>query len=138
MLRGWINHLDLTVSDLAVSVPFYDAVLGHLGFERLADAPGDRPVWHATDERLRLFGIGLCAARPEQRGKPHDRFAPGLHHVAFQAASRADVDALHRLLQGMGATILDPPADYPQYWPVYYAVFFADPDGLKLEFVHMA
>lgn len=138
MLRGWINHLDLTVSDLAVSVPFYDAVLGHLGFERLADAPGDRPVWHATDERLRLFGIGLCAARPEQRGKPHDRFAPGLHHVAFQAASRADVDALHRLLKGMGATVLDPPADYPQYWPVYYAVFFADPDGLKLEFVHMA
>jgi glyoxylase I family protein len=138
MLRGSINHLDLTVSDLAVSVPFYDALLGHLGFERRADAPGDRPVWHATDERLRLFGIGLCAARPEQRGKPHDRFAPGLHHVAFHAASRADVDALHRLLQGMGATILDPPAGYPQYGPVYYAVFFADPDGLKLEFVHMA
>lgn len=138
MLRGWINHLDLTVSDLAVSVPFYDALLGHLGFERLATAPGDRPVWHAADERLRLFGIGLCAARPEQRGKPHDRFAPGLHHVAFHAESRADVDALYRLLQGMGATILDPPADYPQYWPVYYAVFFADPDGLKLEFVHMA
>ena len=137
MLRGSINHLDLTVSDLAVSVPFYDALLGHLGFERLADAPGDRPVWHATDERLRLFGIGLCAARPEQRGKPHDRFAPGLHHVAFQAASRADVDALYRLLKGMGARILDPPTDYPHYWPVYYAVFFADPDGLKLEFVHM-
>jgi len=137
MLRGSINHLDLTVSDLAVSVPFYDALLGHLGFERLAAAPGDRPVWHATDERLRLFGIGLCAARPEQRGKPHDRFAPGLHHVAFQAASRADVDALYRLLKGMGARILDPPTDYPHYWPVYYAVFFADPDGLKLEFVHM-
>ena len=138
MLRGWINHLDLTVSDLAVSVPFYDALLGHLGFERLADAPGDRPVWHATDTRLRLFGIGLCAARPEQRGKAHDRFAPGLHHVAFHAASRDDVDGLYRLLQRIGATILDPPADYPQYWPVYYAVFFADPDGLKLEFVHMA
>ena len=101
LLRGWINHLDLTVSDLAVSVPFYDALLGHLGFERLEPAPGGRPVWHARDERLRLFGIGLCEARAEQRGKPHDRFAPGLHHVAFQAASRADVDGLHRLLQAM-------------------------------------
>jgi catechol 2,3-dioxygenase-like lactoylglutathione lyase family enzyme len=138
MLRGAINHLDLTVSDLAVSVPFYDALLGHLGFARLAGAPGGRPVWHPKDERLRLFGIGLCTARPEQRGKRHDRFAPGLHHVAFQAASRADVDDLYRRLQSMGVTILDPPADYPQYWPVYYAVFFADPDGLKLEFVHMA
>jgi glyoxylase I family protein len=36
------------------------------------------------------------------------------------------------------STALDAPADYPQYWPVYYAVVFADPDGLKLEFVHMA
>jgi catechol 2,3-dioxygenase-like lactoylglutathione lyase family enzyme len=36
----------------------------------------------------------------------------------------------------MGARILDAPADYPQYGAGYYAVFFADPDGLKLEFVH--
>lgn len=138
MLRGCINHLDLTVSDLAVSIPFYDKVLRHLGLERLEHAPGDRPVWHGTDERLRLFGIGLCAARPERRGERHDRFAPGLHHVAFHAESRADVDGLYRLLLEIGATILDPPAEYPRYGPVYYAVFFADPDGLKLEFVHMA
>jgi hypothetical protein len=39
------------------------------------------------------------------------------------------------LLQ-IGATILDPPADYPRYGPGYYAVFFADPDGLKLEYVY--
>ena len=39
------------------------------------------------------------------------------------------------LLRGIGATILDAPADYPRYGPTYYAVFFADPDGLKLEYV---
>jgi glyoxylase I family protein len=138
MLRGWINHLDLTVSDLAVSVPFYDALLGFLGLERRDPAAGGRPVWHATNERLRPFGIALCEAAPPHRGKRHDRFAPGLHHVAFHAASREDVDALHHRLPQIGAVILDPPADYPQYGPVYYAVFFADPDGLKLEFVHMA
>jgi glyoxylase I family protein len=138
MLRGSINHLDLTVSDLAVSEPFYDSVLGYLGFDRLAPPPGttfDRPTWHARDPAQRLFGISLCQARPGSR--PHDRFTPGLHHLAFQAASREDVDGLHRFLLEQGVTILDPPADYPQYWPVYYAVFFADPDGLKLEFVHM-
>lgn len=133
MLRGWINHLDLTVTDLEVSEPFYDRVLGYLGFER-AEVPG--VVWHARRDELRLFGIGLHQARPGT--EPHDRYAPGLHHVAFQAASRDDVDGLHRLLVEMNATILDPPADYPQYWPVYYALFFADPDGLKLELVHMA
>lgn len=137
MLRGWINHLDLTVSDLAVSVPFYDKVLAHLGLERLEPTGSGRPVWHAKHEDLRLFGIALCEAGPAQRGQRHDRYAPGLHHVAFHAASRDDVDRLHRLLLEMGATILDPPADYPQYGPVYYAVFFADPDALKLEFVYM-
>jgi catechol 2,3-dioxygenase-like lactoylglutathione lyase family enzyme len=35
-----------------------------------------------------------------------------------------------------GVTILDAPAEYPQYGTGYYAVFFADPDGLKLEYVH--
>jgi catechol 2,3-dioxygenase-like lactoylglutathione lyase family enzyme len=139
MLRGAINHLDLTVSDLSVSEPFYDSVLGYLGFERRELPPGittNRPTWYARDPAQRLFSIALCEAR---RGSPpHDRFTPGLHHLAFQADSREDVDGLHRFLLGRGVTILDPPADYPQYWPVYYAVFFADPDGLKLEFVHMA
>ena len=139
MLRGSINHLDLTVSDLAVSEPFYDTVLRYLGFERLEPPPGtssSRPTWHAKDPAQHLFSIALCQARPDSR--PHDRFTPGLHHVAFHAESREDVDGLHRFLLENGVKILDAPADYPQYWPVYYAVFFADPDGLKLEFVHMA
>jgi catechol 2,3-dioxygenase-like lactoylglutathione lyase family enzyme len=62
---------------------------------------------------------------------------PGLHHVAWHADSRIDVDNLHRLLIEIGATVLDPPADYPAYGKGYYAVFFADPDGIKLEFVYL-
>jgi catechol 2,3-dioxygenase-like lactoylglutathione lyase family enzyme len=138
MLRGSINHIDLTVSDLSVSAPFYDSVLGYLGFERLEPPPGttsSRPTWHAREPAQRLFSIALCQAKPGSA--PHDRFTPGLHHLAFQAASREDVDDFHRFLLAGKVTILDPPADYPEYWPVYYAVFFADPDGLKLEFVHM-
>ena len=62
----------------------------------------------------------------------------GLHHLTWIADSREDVDGLHKLLVAFGATILDAPADYPNYRPGYYALFFADPDGLKLEFVHTA
>jgi catechol 2,3-dioxygenase-like lactoylglutathione lyase family enzyme len=58
-----------------------------------------------------------------------------LHHLAWTAESRADVDLLHGVLQCMGVDILDPPADYPHYGDGYYAIFFADPDGLKLEYV---
>jgi catechol 2,3-dioxygenase-like lactoylglutathione lyase family enzyme len=65
-----------------------------------------------------------------------DRYRVGLHHLAFKAKDRADVDELYRLLVREHVTILDPPAEYPEYGAQYYAVFFADPDGMKLEVVH--
>jgi catechol 2,3-dioxygenase-like lactoylglutathione lyase family enzyme len=80
-----------------------------------------------------FFTIALKAAHPERRTAAHDRHAPGLHHLAFHADSRADVDDFHFVV-GIGATVLDPPAEY-DYTPGYYAVFFADPDGIKLEVV---
>ena len=70
--------------------------------------------------------------------RAHDRYSPGLHHVAFYALTRSDVDRLHQVLVDIGAVVLDPPAEYPQYGSGYYALFFADPDGLKLEFVFRA
>jgi catechol 2,3-dioxygenase-like lactoylglutathione lyase family enzyme len=54
----------------------------------------------------------------------------GLHHYAFQLRSRKDVDDLQDYLKNEGVTIVDP-AD--EYYEDYYAVFFLDPDGLKLE-----
>jgi glyoxylase I family protein len=60
---------------------------------------------------------------------------PGLHHVAFSAQTRSDVDRVYEVLVEIGAVVLDPPAAYPQYGSGYYALFFADPDGLNLAFV---
>jgi len=136
MLRGSINHLDLTVADPVASEPFYRAVLGFMGFERkrLAHGNSQLPLFHSTVEGQRVFSIALQRA---ERHVHHDRYSPGLHHVAFSAASREDVDRLYDLLVRIGGTILDAPAEYPQCAPGYYAIFFADPDGLKLEFVHM-
>jgi len=56
--------------------------------------------------------------------------------LAWTAESRDDVDRLHKVLVDIGATVLDAPAEYPRYGHGYYAVFFIDPDGLKLEYVH--
>jgi catechol 2,3-dioxygenase-like lactoylglutathione lyase family enzyme len=138
MLRGAINHLDLTVADPDASAPFYDAVLGFLGFARVRLAGDPNPVWQSSVPGQRLFSIALCRASEDGARRAHDRRSPGLHHVAFQAASRDDVDRLYALLRTLGAKILDPPAAYPQYGPDYYALFFSDPDGLKLELVHMS
>lgn len=134
-MRGFLHHLDLTVSDVAHSAPFYDAVLGHMGYRRCSEDENGIDWAHATSPES-LPTIGIFSARGEGASRRHDRYSPGLHHVAWIADSREDVDALHRLLTGMGAAILDPPADYPQYGDGYYAVMFADPDGLKLEFVY--
>jgi glyoxylase I family protein len=134
MVRGSLSHVDLTVTDLKSSVDFYDRVLGRLGYRRLDEVGAGVPCWGISDASGGFFTIALKPARPESRTTRHDRYAPGLHHLAFHADSREDVDRFHGFLLEIGATVLDPPAEYA-YTPGYYAVFFADPDGIKLEVV---
>jgi glyoxylase I family protein len=130
-MRGQMHHLDLTVSDLARSKPFYALVLAFLGYRCVKDT--DRiVVWDLTVPD----GVAGIAIRPAERPREHDRYTVGLHHFAWNADSRQDVDRLHDKLVAAGVAILDAPAEYPQYGAGYYAVFFADPDGLKLEYVH--
>lgn len=136
-MRGTIHHLDLTVRDPAASRAFYDAVLGFLGY-RVSDESARGVDWDLRDGEDRFVAsIGIVRASEEGAGRRHDRFSPGLHHVAWHATSRSEVDAMHDLLVGIGATVLDSPTAYPEYGDGYYAVFFADPDGLKLELVHV-
>ena len=131
-LRGVVHHIDLTVSDVAASAPFYEALLGFLGYTRVKQEP-TLHVWDLIRDDMVVGGFALRAARSERR---HDRYSAGLHHLAFHAADRADVDGAYALMKERGATIFDAPAEYPQYGAGYYAVFVADPDGLKLEVVH--
>lgn len=139
LIRGSIHHIDLTVKNAHASRAFYESVLGFMGYKLSAGDPFSADE-SGFDFDLRdgdeFCSIGILSARGANAGRDHDRYSAGLHHIAWTAASRADVDAMHAHLLGMGATILDPPAEYPQYGPTYYAVFFTDPDGLKLEYVH--
>jgi catechol 2,3-dioxygenase-like lactoylglutathione lyase family enzyme len=131
-MRGHPNHLDLTVSALGRSSAFYDLVLTTLGYAKSSEYAGDVPCWVIADGAGGAFSIGLHQARSD---RTHDRYSVGLHHLALYADSRADVDAFHALLVREGIVVLDAPAEY-DYTPGYYAVFFADPDGMKLELVH--
>jgi catechol 2,3-dioxygenase-like lactoylglutathione lyase family enzyme len=140
-MRGAIDHIDLTVRDPWASRAFYDAVLGFLGY-RFRKEVARGLIWERPDPAGGPpLSIAVMRATGDGAARRHDRYSPGLHHLAWRAGSRADVDALHDLLRrsgaAIGATVLDPPAEYPQYEPGYYAVFFADPDGLKLELVHV-
>ena len=134
-MRGLINHVDLTVLDPERSLDFYEAVLGFMGYRRVS-AHTRGYDFDLVRPDGGFCSIGVMRAEREGSRRRHDRYSPGLHHLAWSAASREDVDAMHALLLGIGATVLDAPADYQHYGAGYYAVFFADPDGLKLEFVH--
>lgn len=81
------------------------------------------------------FWIKQAADR--YRGETFSKERVGLCEVALRAESREHADELARELERKGVTILDPPREYPEYVPGYYAVFFADPDGIKLELVYI-
>ncbi len=122
-----LHHLALTASDLARSVPFYDGLLGHFGCARTG-LTETLAAWEGPDFELLLYRATL-----DLRERRHEIYQPGFHHLALRAADRSEVDRLHRWLLEIQADLIEAPREYPQYSPSYYAVFFRDPDGLKLE-----
>jgi glyoxylase I family protein len=129
-----LHHLDLNVFELERSRTFYDPLLTQLGYRRVDYSTPGEPEgfdWLAP-EKLGRFSIGLY---PASCRAAYSRHSPGIHHIAFAAPTRMAVDDLYQTLVAMDATILDPPHEYPEYEQGYYAVFFLDPDGIKLEYV---
>jgi glyoxylase I family protein len=120
-----LDHLRLTVSDVAASHRLYDPLMRCLGFEAVS-REDDGVAWGKDRQWLILTPAGRDGA--------HDAAAPGLHHVAFPADSRAVVEQAHAIAVAAGAEILDAPQEF-DYEPGYYATFFRDPDGFKLEVV---
>jgi len=122
-----IAHIQLTVSDPARCVPFWEQLCHFLEMRTLIK----------SDEMLYCIGsrtgILVRGAPPEQRGVRFDQDRAGLHHFCFRARSREDVDAIHRFLLDQGdARIVHPPED-GQFAPGYYSVLFEDPDGIRAE-----
>ena len=124
-----IDHIYLTVSDLDRSARFYDLALCRvLGFRKNSfTLAGDRHIQYFN----RQFGFVL---RPARSGAQHDPYAPGLHHFCLRVEAASDVDVL-----AVGASLraLDIDATkttlFPQYTPDYWATFFTDQDGIRLE-----
>jgi catechol 2,3-dioxygenase-like lactoylglutathione lyase family enzyme len=116
-----IDHISIRVSDYEKSKVFYAKLFAFLGFE-LSDDYGTTIGW--TNGRTRYW------IAPAEGRKTHRIGDVGFHHYAFELRRRKDVDALQAFLEKERARIVDPAAEY---YDDYYAVFFLDPDGLKLE-----
>ncbi len=116
------DHIDLRVADMAAAQKFYRQLLPALGFTvecgddewRSYQSPGDQPE--------AFFGF---TADPNS--------APNENRIAFWAESRAEVDRLAEVVRQAGGRNLEGPELCRDYSPGYYAVFFEDPSGNKLE-----
>jgi glyoxylase I family protein len=121
-----IDHVYIAVSDMAKSQAFYDVVMPILGFRRNSfEINGDAHVQYYNRQ-------GGYVLRPAREKRPYDAYAPGLHHFCWRVDSAADVATAARELRAAGIEVTEP-ALYPQYSPDYSAIFFSDPDGIRLE-----
>jgi catechol 2,3-dioxygenase-like lactoylglutathione lyase family enzyme len=125
-----IAHAILTVRDMAVSRPFYRALLSHLGLSEIVQS--DTYLYYVGGRTA--VGIRPAAASGAQHRFDQERC--GLHHLCFRARSRDDVDSVFAVVTRLGARVVHPPEDGP-WVPGYYSVLFEDPDGIRLEVNHV-
>ena len=122
-----LGHLYIPVSDLARSVAFWDPVFRALDFRKGTMPIGGEPHAHYWSRALQI------TLRPAHGTRPYDAYAVGsVHHLALTVADPASVDAVALELGRLGVAIDEGPAAY-DYAPGYYALFFRDPDGIRIE-----
>ena len=126
-----LDHVSITVADLARARPFYDAVMAALGQPK---------VWQ--DEDGCGYGLRSDARHPERSYisvRPVAALLPDRRHWCFKASSRDMVAAFHAAALAHGGRDDGAPGPRPDYHPSYYAAFVLDPDGNRLEAVcHVA
>ena len=119
--------------DATVSLPFYRELLGYLEYQTV----------YQSDTVAGFSGRGadiwIIATHPAHAGHGFHRKRTGLNHLALRVLQREDVDRFRDEFMAprkLGA-LYRTPREFPEYRPGYYAVFFEDPDRLKLEVVHV-
>lgn len=122
MKNRYFDHIDLRVKDRAVAQEFYAQLLPALGFT--IDESGEQwGAFEATGEEKPPF-FGFTEYRDP---------IPNENRIAFWAETREEVDRIAKVAQRAGALNIDGPQIWAEYSPGYYAVFFDDPSGNKLE-----
>jgi len=122
-----IDHIYIAVRNPERAKAFYDRVmLQVLGYRKAHSTIAGDPHVHYFN---RQFGFSL---RPARSNTAHDPYAPGLHHFCFRVVDERAVDRAAAELRAIGVEASEP-RYYPEYAPDYYATFFDDPDGIRLE-----
>ena len=126
---GQLHHVELYVSDLKKSGEFWDWFLSELGYTRHQEWPRGLS-WKRRDTYL-----VLVQTESAYLDVPYHRCRAGLNHLAFHARSRRQVDDVTRELQRRRITVLYEDTHPFSGGPDHYAVYFEDPDRIKVELV---
>lgn len=121
-----IAHVQLTVTSMERSVPFYETLLHSLEMVTLMKTPD---FFYCIGGKT---GVAISPATLEHVATAFEQGRPGLHHLCFRAKSREDVDAIHQVALSLGARIVRAPRQ-DNWAPGYYSVLFEDPDGIRIE-----
>lgn len=134
-----IDHINITVKDLKVAEPFYDKLLPVMGFSLAHKSKGtvQEHEFDVIEYAHPLLIFAINSPRKIFKDDTIHRRKPGaLHHLAFKAKSRNEVDELYLKVKETGANIVNKPKFYPQHGESYYALFFKDLEGIKYEIVY--
>jgi len=126
MARNPFGHIDLRVASMEDALPFYRRLLPALGFAHTHDSD----EWKVFSAGGDLPSAAFVAITEGPDHRPND------NRIAFWVWSRDEVDRIAGILEEVDAEIESGPRECPEYSPSYYAVFFRDPSGNRLEIVH--
>jgi catechol 2,3-dioxygenase-like lactoylglutathione lyase family enzyme len=123
MKQRWFDHIDLRVNNRQRAQQFYGKILPALGFIR-----------DNSDQEWGTFYAETKGVPTEFFGFTEDKnHRPNESRIAFWAESNDEVDQMAQIVREAGGKNLEGPQIWPEYSPGYYALFFEDPDGNKLE-----
>lgn len=134
-----IDHIQVTVKNMAAAEPFYDQLMPLFGYDlsQKVSAVLSEHDLYVVEYLHPQMDFGICSPRTAFADEDIHRRKPGaVHHIAFRASSRAEIDELYLKIVAIGAQIIAPPKIYLEHGPNYYALFFKDPDGIKYEIVY--
>ncbi len=120
-----LGHVKLSVSDFKKSYSFYVDLFTQLGFTQIS-YKDNKAGW------VTLGGFGIWISQAVIKEPTYIFSAPGIHHLCIKARSREEVDSVYEWIKNT-TQVFNLPQAYPQYTSKYYAVFFSDLDGIKLE-----
>ena len=128
-MKGNLVHVFLNISEKTISFPFYKKCLGLLGYKVEFEDENNLGLNNGQTE------IWLREAYGSDKSCKFDRRNVGINHLAFRVKRKEEVDTFYEtfLKSNKISTLFDSPRIFPDFTDDYYAVYFEDPDGIKLE-----